>query len=101
MEWKPQKEDILNWFGERGVSVPSRCLKHWYWSDGTLWFVISGMQPWEGMNTGPGEVDMTYTHRDDGSAVDCFELYDTVPFSGSPFCSEATKKVVSNQQIFG
>lgn len=79
------KEDVLNWFGDRGVFMDPKCLKKWQWADGTLWFVIKGSSRLHGHDTDAGCADMTKTHREDGSPILSYELYDTVPIAQSPF----------------
>lgn len=49
-----------------------------------MWFVVN--QPDEGDidNTDRGYVDITYTHRQDGSSITCYELYESIPVKKAP-----------------
>lgn len=90
---KITKDDVLRWFGDRGVFLNPKWLKKWSWEGQRLWFVINGADDFcEACDTEPGLVDYTYTHRDDGSPILIYELYDSVPMAESPFAKKETKK---------
>lgn len=74
------KSSVINWFGDRGVAVSQRELKHWHWEAGTLWFVIS--------STEEGMVDVTMTHDEQGNPIWEYELYDSIPIAESPLANK-------------
>jgi hypothetical protein len=77
------KRQVLNWFGDRGISLKASALKMWLWRDNKLYFIVEG----GGVriaDTDEGMVDVTHTHRDDGSPILVYELYDSIPLAESP-----------------
>lgn len=77
-------EAVIGWFGNRGYRIESACLL-WHWEDGRLWFILSGQKDDPDIyDTDLGMVDMTKTHRDDGSPISIYELWDSVPVDEAP-----------------
>ena len=69
-----KKENVIEWFGERGVSLSLEAkdkglyLDEFKWINRKLFFIISG-------KTEVGKIDMCYTNRCDGSMINIYELY--------------------------
>ncbi len=80
-------EEVLAWFGNRGVMIAPATLKKWHWQSGKLYYVIEGGDEFEIPNTDPGTVDVTYTHGDDGRVLRIFEPYSNITIEQSPFAS--------------
>jgi hypothetical protein len=76
-------QHVLNWFLDRGVFIKPSCIV-WHWENGKMWFIVN--QPDEGDidNTESGCVDITYTHAENGSPTECFEIYDSIPVKTAP-----------------
>lgn len=85
IEYFSSKENILTWFGERGIHLYSTATKgclhlsKFKWIDKKLFFVIKGTHDgWDDIEkTEVGKIDMCVTHRDDGSSIHIFELYNS------------------------
>lgn len=76
-------QDVSTWFGDRGVWVdPNHII--WHWENGKLWFVLDQEDDSDIDNTERGCVDVTFTHRENGSSIWCFELYDSMPIKEAP-----------------
>lgn len=78
-----KKENVIEWFGERGVTLSSEpiekglYLDKYKWINRKLFFVIKGKQfdGYSGISrTEVGKIDMCYTNRKDGSMLDIYEL---------------------------
>jgi hypothetical protein len=80
-------EEVVAWFGNRGIEVLPVTLKKWHWQDGKLYYVIQGSDGFGIPDTELGTVDVTYTHAEDGRALRSFEPYDCIPIARSPFAS--------------
>ncbi len=78
------KQQVLNWFGDRGVPIQKHELKQWYWEDGKLYFVVDPDNEMEIVPTEPGEVGVTHTHDAEGNPILVYELYDSIPLEESP-----------------
>lgn len=76
-------QQIVNWFGDRGVRIDPADIV-WDWNDGKLWFVLKQSDERDIENTDRGYVDITYTHRQDGSSITCYELYESIPVKKAP-----------------
>ncbi|PCH68934.1 MAG: hypothetical protein COC01_02790 [Bacteroidetes bacterium] len=86
-------QDVLNWFGDRGVDLTESEIKKWHW-DGKYLFYIIKINPEEYecrygadimQSTEEGKVQFTHTHRDDGSPILFWEIVDDIPYEKSPF----------------
>lgn len=83
IEYFSHKENILTWFGDRGIDLCSRptkgCLhlSKFKWIDNKLFYVIKGTHDgWASIEkTETGKIDMCYTHRENGSSIIVYELY--------------------------
>lgn len=78
------KQQILNWFGDRGIPLESRQLKKSCWKEGRLYFVVEGAEFFI-RDTEEGMVDVTATHNDEGKPILVYELDDSIPVEESPF----------------
>jgi hypothetical protein len=83
------KDEVLSWFGDRGISLRPKELKKWHWENGKLWFVVAGTDTYDISDTDDGYADLTYTHRDDQSSIGMFELYDSRPIGKTPLAAKA------------
>ena len=78
-----KKENVIEWFGERGISLSAEAkdkglyLDEFKWINGKLFFIISGKQSgYSGIcKTEVGEIDMCYTNRSDGSMINIYEFH--------------------------
>ncbi len=78
-----KKENVIEWFGERGVSLSLEAkdkglyLDEFKWINGKLFFIISGKKSAYSdiCKTEVGKIDMCYTNRCDGSMINIYELY--------------------------
>jgi len=84
------KQQVLAWFGDRGVLLKSIQLVRWHWTDGILFYITGNRVHWtQGVNqTEKGQVDYAYTHRSDNSSIYIFEPYGSIPVNESPFANK-------------
>lgn len=82
------KEEVLSWFGDRGIEIPSSSLKKWFWRNGQLWYVVKGKQLNDISETDDGYVDLTKTHRDNKSSISVFELETSLRIEQTPLHDE-------------
>ena len=82
-----KKENILSWFGERGIYLyPKKTkgylhLSKFKWINGFLFYSVKGDHDYEQSIeiTEPKHLDVCMTHRSDGSSIITFEvLYSSV-----------------------
>jgi len=86
------KTQVINWFGARGKLIKPSHLKKWHWEDRKLFFVIdSGGTNLSVGDTEKGKVDYTCTHREDGSPIIIFELYDELPIESTPLAKQCER----------
>jgi hypothetical protein len=76
-------QEVSIWFGDRGVWIDPTCIV-WHWKSGKLWFSVNQRDESDIDNTEEGCVDITFTHRENGSPIGCFELYDSIPVKMAP-----------------
>jgi hypothetical protein len=98
-------QEVLTWFGDRGIRIEAADIV-WYWKGRKLWFILNQDEEHDICNTESGLVDITHTHRKDGSSIIIFEPYDEIAIEKAPAgfrkkleAYEAAKKISQTERL--
>lgn len=98
-------KEVVAWFGDRGVCIEETSIV-WHWQRGKLWFILDQDDERDIFNTPTGCVDVTYTHREDGSSIIIFDPHDEISISKAPAAFrkkleayEAAKKISQTKRL--